>query len=130
MKSSVLVLAATMALAGCGKSSDPAPPSQFGASPQLPAPQHGMIPTVHFARPVGWPAGRTPIAAPGLKVEAYARGLLHPQGKRLQQALQLTARQIPTRRRRPLALQILDGELIDVRPVLWQMAVSHKLHRN
>ena len=79
MKSSVLVLAATMALAGCGKSSDPAPPSQFGASPQLPAPQHGMIPTVHFARPVGWPAGRTPIAAPGLKVEAYARGLLHPR---------------------------------------------------
>jgi glucose/arabinose dehydrogenase len=38
-----------------------------------------MLPTVRFAKPVGWPGGATPIAAPGLKVEAFAIGLTHPR---------------------------------------------------
>ena len=27
----------------------------------------------------GWPAGRTPVAAPGLEVNAFATGLKHPR---------------------------------------------------
>jgi glucose/arabinose dehydrogenase len=71
------LLAALLILGACGNS-DPLQ-ENAGANPALPAPQHGMVPTVKFAKPVGWPAGRTPIAAPGLRVEAYARGLSHPR---------------------------------------------------
>jgi glucose/arabinose dehydrogenase len=50
-----------------------------GPDPVLPAPQHRAIPTLRLAKPIGWPAGRTPVAAPGLKVQAYALGLAHPR---------------------------------------------------
>ncbi|HUZ12425.1 MAG TPA: sorbosone dehydrogenase family protein [Caulobacteraceae bacterium] len=69
---------ASLALAGCGRSSQPAG-AAVGPTPALAAPHHRLIPTVKIARPVGWPAGRTPLAAPGLRVEALARGLVHPR---------------------------------------------------
>ncbi|HUO11212.1 MAG TPA: sorbosone dehydrogenase family protein [Caulobacteraceae bacterium] len=72
------VLALLAVLAGCGRASSSTPPP-VGPTPQIPAPQHGLIPTVKFAKPIGWPDGRTPIAAPGLKVQALARGLVHPR---------------------------------------------------
>ena len=34
-----------------------------------------LIPTVHVARAVGWPAGAMPVAAPGLQVRPFATGL-------------------------------------------------------
>jgi len=73
----MLIVAALAALAGCGPASNATPP--VGANPTLPAPQHAMIPTVKFAKPIGWPDGRTPIAAAGLKVQALALGLDHPR---------------------------------------------------
>jgi glucose/arabinose dehydrogenase len=72
----LLAMLALAALIGCGR--DPGAPP-VGANPQLPPPQHGLIPTVKFAKPIGWPAGGAPIAAPGLKVQAYAQGLVHPR---------------------------------------------------
>ena len=75
--SRMLIVAALAALAGCGPASNATPP--VGANPTLPAPQHAMIPTVKFAKPIGWPDGRTPIAAAGLKVQALALGLDHPR---------------------------------------------------
>ena len=72
----ILALIAVAALMGCGRDPGLAP---VGASPQLPAPQHGLIPTVKFAKPIGWPAGGAPIAAAGLKVQAYAQGHAHPR---------------------------------------------------
>jgi glucose/arabinose dehydrogenase len=72
----ILALIMLTMLVGCGRDSGSPP---VGANPQLPAPQHGLIPTVKFAKPVGWPAGGAPIAAPGLKVQAYAQGLVHPR---------------------------------------------------
>ena len=77
MRRLALAMAALLALAACGPSGPAA--ENEGASPQLPAPAHGVVPTVKFAKPIGWPAGRTPIAAPGLKVEALALGLTHPR---------------------------------------------------
>ena len=50
-----------------------------GTGPQLPDPRTGLIPLVHTAKPVGWKAGETPTAAPGLKVVAFATGLDHPR---------------------------------------------------
>jgi glucose/arabinose dehydrogenase len=56
------------------------PNSSVGASPQLPAPEgKKLIPTVKVAEATGWPAGRTPVAADGLHVNALASGLDHPR---------------------------------------------------
>jgi glucose/arabinose dehydrogenase len=50
-----------------------------GANPELPAPNHTLIPTVHVATAIGWPQGVTPTAAADLKANAFATGLDHPR---------------------------------------------------
>jgi glucose/arabinose dehydrogenase len=50
-----------------------------GPTPQLPPPHPTLIPTVKIADVVGWKAGATPVAAPGLSVSALATGLDHPR---------------------------------------------------
>ena len=47
----------------------------FGAHPQLPEARVQRLPTVKIAPAVGWPEGATPVAAPGLAVNAFATGL-------------------------------------------------------
>ena len=49
----------------------------YGASPALPAPNPGLIPTVNIAPAVGWPDGMTPQAASGLAVNEFASGFDH-----------------------------------------------------
>jgi glucose/arabinose dehydrogenase len=51
----------------------------IGANPILDAPQTSVIPTVNIAPAKGWPAGTTPLAAPGMRVQAFASGLSHPR---------------------------------------------------
>ena len=51
----------------------------FGPNPNLPAPEHSLIPTVHIAKAEGWPQGARPTPAAGLAVTAYASGLDHPR---------------------------------------------------
>jgi glucose/arabinose dehydrogenase len=55
------------------------PSAGFGPDPVLPPPQGGLLPTVNIAEAVGWPAGRSPVAAPGFRVQAFAAGLDHPR---------------------------------------------------
>ncbi len=52
----------------------------WGSAPTIPAaaPQ-GIIPTLKMPTAQGWAQGQTPIAAPGLKVNAFAVGLKHPR---------------------------------------------------
>ncbi|HEX8169987.1 MAG TPA: sorbosone dehydrogenase family protein [Thermoanaerobaculia bacterium] len=50
-----------------------------GARPELPSPQPSLVPTVKIAKATGWPDGRTPVAASGLAVHAFATGLQHPR---------------------------------------------------
>jgi glucose/arabinose dehydrogenase len=52
----------------------------FGATPEIPdgKPQ-GKIPTLKMPTAKGWADGQTPVAAPGLRVNAFARGLDHPR---------------------------------------------------
>ncbi len=50
-----------------------------GPRPALPPPSPSLIPTVNIAPAQGWAAGEKPIAAPGTRVQAYARGLDHPR---------------------------------------------------
>lgn len=51
----------------------------WGAKPLLVAPTPQSLPTLKAARAIGWPQGRLPVPAKGLKVTAYARGLEHPR---------------------------------------------------
>jgi glucose/arabinose dehydrogenase len=70
---------ALLALAGC-VSSSPAPVSAgTGPHPALPPPKKELIPVTHVVTAGSWPEGRTPIAAQGLAVTAFAQGLDHPR---------------------------------------------------
>lgn len=51
----------------------------FGADPQLPAPDSKLVPTINVAAAKPWSPQEGPTAAPGLKVQAYARNLEHPR---------------------------------------------------
>jgi len=51
----------------------------FGASPELPAPKHYLIPTLNIAPASPWAPGEAPTAAPGLAVSRFAEGLDHPR---------------------------------------------------
>ncbi len=82
MRYSRTLAAAGMAgllLAGCSTGAHVADDNRYGASPELPKPASGLIPTVKIAKVVGWPAGETPTAAPGFEVSAFATGLQHPR---------------------------------------------------
>ena len=51
----------------------------IGPHPTLPEPASSLIPTIHIAKAIGWPAGRTPVAVAGTRVNAFASGLDHPR---------------------------------------------------
>ena len=72
-------LAKCAVLAACGGAAKLPVSAGVGPTPQLPPPEHALIPTVHVAEAKGWPAGVTPVAAPGTRVAAFARGLDHPR---------------------------------------------------
>jgi glucose/arabinose dehydrogenase len=54
-------------------------PSQYGANPNLPAPQAYLIPPMHVAPAQGWQEGETPTVAEGLQITALAKGFEHPR---------------------------------------------------
>ena len=66
-------------LAGCGQASNRSPELAVGPNPSLLAPSKTLFPTVNVAEAKGWPAGMTPTAAAGLKVNELAGGLAHPR---------------------------------------------------
>jgi len=79
------VFARVVALIGGGAllwrrmwTAEPAP--AWGNAPVIPAgkPQ-GAIPTLKMPSAQGWAVGQKPVAAPGLKVNAFATGLQHPR---------------------------------------------------
>jgi glucose/arabinose dehydrogenase len=59
-----------------GSASEPA----WGAAPIVPpAKPQGALPTLKMPTARGWSRGQQPVAAPGLKVNAFATGLDHPR---------------------------------------------------
>jgi glucose/arabinose dehydrogenase len=54
-------------------------PQAVGEEPTIPAAKPQGIPTLKMPTARGWSEGRTPIPAPGLKVNAFATGLKHPR---------------------------------------------------
>ncbi|PZQ54465.1 MAG: sorbosone dehydrogenase, partial [Variovorax paradoxus] len=75
----VLALGAGLLLAGCGETARLPFEAGTGPNPQLPPPNKTLIPTVHIAKAVGWTDTAGPMAPPGFKVTALARGLDHPR---------------------------------------------------
>jgi glucose/arabinose dehydrogenase len=56
------------------------PQPAWGSAPTIPvAKPQGAIPTLKMPTAQGWAAGQKPVAAPGLKVNAFATGLKHPR---------------------------------------------------
>jgi glucose/arabinose dehydrogenase len=74
----VAVVGGTMLRLRHIRDGDPTP--AWGDSPAIPeAKPQGMLPTLKMPTAQGWTGEQTPIAAPGLKVNAFARGLKHPR---------------------------------------------------
>jgi glucose/arabinose dehydrogenase len=67
------------AVVGCGAVAQSPPNTGVGPSPQLPAPEKQLIPTVDVADAVGWPQGAQPKAPAGFRLTAFATGLDHPR---------------------------------------------------
>ncbi|ANF26101.1 PQQ-dependent sugar dehydrogenase [Stutzerimonas stutzeri] len=68
-----------LGLAGCGDTATLPVEAGYGPDPALPEPSKSLIPTVNIAEATGWPADRSPQAAPGLQVQAFAGNLDHPR---------------------------------------------------
>ncbi|WP_336742999.1 sorbosone dehydrogenase family protein [Aureimonas altamirensis] len=52
----------------------------YGAAPSIPlAKPQGKVPTLKMPTAKGWEGDHKPVAAPGLKVNAFARKLVHPR---------------------------------------------------
>lgn len=74
-----LIITAVLALPACAEPPAAIPPASTGPDPHLPAPEQSLIPVVDIAPAIGWPEGKTPRAADGLAVNAFASGLDHPR---------------------------------------------------
>ena len=74
-----LLAAAFLSLAACGGPAALPTEAGYGPNPTLPAPAPQRIPQVKVAEAIGWPAGRMPTPAEGLRVQAFATGLDHPR---------------------------------------------------
>jgi glucose/arabinose dehydrogenase len=72
-------VAAMVSLSGCGAAARLTVPDGTGPNPQLPAPSRSMFPTVNVVSAKGWSGEEKPVAASGLTVTAFARGLDHPR---------------------------------------------------
>ncbi|WP_454763971.1 PQQ-dependent sugar dehydrogenase [Cupriavidus campinensis] len=70
---------AALLAAGCSESARLPESAGFGPTPQLPAPNKTLFPTVHIAPARGWENGKTPVAAEGMSVVAFADKLDHPR---------------------------------------------------
>jgi glucose/arabinose dehydrogenase len=80
MKHLRLLPLALLALASACASEETAPVSTgFGPSPQLPAPEKKLLPTVKVAEAEAWTEGQMPVPAEGFALTEFAAGLDHPR---------------------------------------------------
>jgi glucose/arabinose dehydrogenase len=74
----LLPAAAAFALSACGGGGAPAT-DQVGPNPPLPPQNQYLLPPMHVASTTKWQDGETPNVAAGLKITAFATGLVHPR---------------------------------------------------
>lgn len=66
-------------LTGCGSAARLPVSSGVGPHPELGQPERLLIPTVNVVTAIWWAPGEMPVAAAGMEVVAFARGLQHPR---------------------------------------------------
>ena len=79
VRSALLAAACAAALAACASYSHLPESAGYGPDPVLPEPSTSLLPELNARKAVGWPDGRMPTAAQGLRVQAFAGGLDHPR---------------------------------------------------
>ncbi len=67
-----------LALAAC-HTQIAGPESQYGPNPTLPEQHEYLLPPMKTAASAPWKNGEAPTAGPGLKVQGFATGLIHPR---------------------------------------------------
>src|SRR6266480_2693148 len=72
-------LVATFFAAGCGTPARVPVSAETGLHPVIPPPKESLIPVINVVTAKGWTDEATPVAADGLSVHAFARGLNHPR---------------------------------------------------
>ena len=75
----LVICALSMLLFGCGEVAKLQFVEGVGPRPALPPPALTLVPTVNIAPAKGWPVGKTPMAASGLRVVAFSSELDHPR---------------------------------------------------
>jgi len=71
-------LAALVMLTACGQTvADPS--TQYGETPELPAPKQYIMPPMQVPPGEGWDKGQTPVVPAGLQIRAFATGFEHPR---------------------------------------------------
>jgi glucose/arabinose dehydrogenase len=76
---SILRIAASLAVTGCGSAARLPVAAGTGIHPVLPPPEEALIPVVNVVKAKRWAGDATPMAADGLIVRAFARNLNHPR---------------------------------------------------
>jgi hypothetical protein len=79
VRAAFAILALTLAHGAFGDVSRIAPNADVGPTPTLVEPHRSLVPTVKVAAVKGWVDGAQPVAAAGLKVNAFASQLEHPR---------------------------------------------------
>ena len=74
----LMAILPALALGACHKQIA-GPESQYGPNPPLPAQQQYLLPPMKTASSVPWKQGEMPTPGPGLKVQPFATGLIHPR---------------------------------------------------
>src|SRR5690349_14522934 len=74
-----IAVAVGVCIAGCAGGARLPIDAGIGPHPTLPAPRRALIPTVNVVDAKGWAESERPVAASGLTVTAFARGLSHPR---------------------------------------------------
>jgi hypothetical protein len=75
----LFLLVAALSAAGCGTPARVPISAETGVHPVIPPPKESLIPVINVVTARGWTDESTPVAADGLAVRAFARGLDHPR---------------------------------------------------
>src|SRR5437588_7728507 len=76
---SFVVGSSALAAVSCGVPARIPVAAETGPHPLIPPPKTSLLPVMKIVKAEGWPGDETPIAADGLTVRAFARGLDHPR---------------------------------------------------
>ena len=76
---SFVVGSSALAALSCGVPARIPVAAETGPHPLIPPPKTSLLPVMKIVKAEGWPGDETPIAADGLTVRAFARGLDHPR---------------------------------------------------